>query len=487
MGGFFGVVSDDDCVGDLFYGTDYHSHLGTKRGGMAVAAPNGKITRRIHDITNAQFRSKFDDDISDFCGKAGIGVISDYEDQPLIISSHLGTYALVTVGKINNCDELANQLYESGLSHFSEIGEGEINPTELVAALINRKKNITEGIEYAQTVIDGSCSLLLLKDGKIYAARDRYGRTPVIIGEKHGAHAVSMESTAFPNLDYTLKHELGPGEIVEIDSKNVIQKHAPGNTMKMCAFFWVYYGYPSSNYEGVNTESARYRNGESLAADDGPMDIDSVCGIPDSGIAHAVGYANAAGKPYRRSFVKYTPTWPRSFMPQNQMVRELVARMKLIPVQEQIENKKLLFCDDSIVRGTQLRDTVKRLYERGAKEVHMRSACPPLLFGCRFLNFSRSRSELDLAARRAIVRLEKCSELTDKIISKYLEYGSPDYLKMVESIRKDLNLTSLKYQELHKLLDAIGIDPEKICTYCWTGRDVEQEPPQLHELTSGKH
>ena len=348
--------------------------------------------------------------------------------------------------------------------------------------LIDRKESIVDGIEYAQKVIDGSCSILVLINNKIYAARDRYGRTPVILGEKEGAFAVSMESTAFPNLDYRFKYELGPGEIVEITSKEVIQKRAPGDTMKICAFFWVYYGYPSSCYEGINTESARYRNGESMAEADRDFvnEIDSVCGIPDSGIAHAIGYANAAGKPYRRSFVKYTPTWPRSFMPQNQAARDLVARMKLIPVQEQIENKRMLFCDDSIVRGTQLRDTVVRLYERGAKAVHMRSACPPLLFGCKFLNFSRSRSELDLAARRAIARLET-REITDEVIQEYLEYGSPKYEAMVEEVRKELHLNTLKYQSLDRLIASIGIDPAKVCTYCWTGRDVEDETPACFE------
>ena len=482
MGGFFGVVADHDCVCDIFYGTDYHSHLGTKRGGLAICDPENRITRRIHDITNAQFRSKFDDEIGKFFGNSGIGIISDYEDQPLIISSKFGTYAIVTVGKINNIDELARQAFDRGFSHFSESSYGELNPTEITAMLIDRKESIVDGIEYAQKVIDGSCSILVLINNKIYAARDRYGRTPVILGEKEGAFAVSMESTAFPNLDYRFKYELGPGEIVEITSKEVIQKRAPGDTMKICAFFWVYYGYPSSCYEGINTESARYRNGESMAEADRDFvnEIDSVCGIPDSGIAHAIGYANAAGKPYRRSFVKYTPTWPRSFMPQNQAARDLVARMKLIPVQEQIENKRMLFCDDSIVRGTQLRDTVVRLYERGAKAVHMRSACPPLLFGCKFLNFSRSRSELDLAARRAIARLET-REITDEVIQEYLEYGSPKYEAMVEEVRKELHLNPLKYQSLDRLIASIGIDPAKVCTYCWTGRDVEDETPACFE------
>lgn len=480
MGGFFGVVADHDCVCDIFYGTDYHSHLGTKRGGLAICDPENRITRRIHDITNAQFRSKFDDEIGKFSGCSGIGIISDYEDQPLIISSRFGIYSIVTVGKINNVEELARSAFERGFSHFSESSNGELNPTEIVAMLIDRGSTIVEGIEYAQKVIDGSCSLLILINNRIYAARDRYGRTPVILGEKKGAYAVSMESTAFPNLDYQVTHELGPGEIVELTVDGVIQKKAPGSTMKICSFFWVYYGYPSSCYEGINTESARYRNGESMAADDADVlpEIDSVCGIPDSGIAHAIGYSTAAGKPYRRSFVKYTPTWPRSFMPQNQAIRELIARMKLIPVQEQIQGKRMLFCDDSIVRGTQLRDTVVRLYECGAKAVHMRSACPPLLYGCRFLNFSRSRSELDMAARRAIARLEK-RPLTNEIIAEYLVYGSEKYEAMVEEVRKELNLNTLKYQSLEKLIAAIGIDPDKVCTYCWTGRDVDAEAPKF--------
>ncbi len=480
MGGFFGVVSDQDCVCDLFYGTDYHSHLGTRRGGLAVSDDENRITRRIHDITNTQFRSKFDDDLPLFCGKTGIGIISDHEDQPLIISSKFGTYSIVTVGRINNIEQLAHQAFEHGCSHFSESSFGELNPTEVVACLINRQGTPVEGIEYAQKVIEGSMSILLMLNGRLYAARDRYGRTPVILGKKPGSHAVAMESSAFPNLDYQVEYELGPGEIVEVASNNFTRLKAPGPTMKICAFFWVYYGYPSSSYEGVNTEGARYRNGASMAAADGDVlpEIDSVCGIPDSGIAHAIGYSNATCKPYQRAFVKYTPTWPRSFMPQNQAVRDLVARMKLIPVPGQIENKRLLFCDDSIVRGTQLKETVDRLYERGAQSVHMRSACPPLLFGCRYLNFSRSRSELDLAARRAIERLEGC-EVTEELIQPYLEYGSPKYEAMVNEIARDLHLHSLRYQSLPKLIESIGLDPSKVCTYCWTGRDVESEAPPI--------
>jgi amidophosphoribosyltransferase len=475
MGGFFGVVSKHDCVGDLFYGTDYHSHLGTRRGGLAVTNLEGRIVRRIHDISNAQFRSKFDDDINDFIGNCGIGIISDYEDQPLIISSHLGTYAIVTVGKINNLEDLAKRALRSGFAHFSEMSGGELNPTELVATLINRKNSFEEGIAYAQELIDGSCSMLLMTGGTVFAARDRLGRTPVILGEKDGAFAVTMETTAFPNLEYSHKCDLGPGEIVQITPEMVIQKKAPGSTMQICSFLWVYYGYPSSCYEGINTEKVRYRNGELIAAmDKEDIEIDSVCGIPDSGVAHAIGYANASGKPYQRAFVKYTPTWPRSFMPQNQKVRDLVARMKLIPVEEIIKNKSLLFCDDSIVRGTQLKDTVIRLLERGAKQVHMRSACPPLVFGCKFLNFSRSRSELDLVARRAIEKIEG-GEVSDEVLQEYTKTDSEKYNKMLDIVRKELNLGTLKYQTLENLIQAIGLPKEKICTYCWDGYEPKED------------
>ena len=471
MGGFFGVVSNSSCVADLFYGTDYHSHLGTKRGGMAVTDGGGHVLRKIHDISNTQFRSKFDSDLDNLNGLAGIGVISDCDDQPLVITSHHGTYAIVTVGKINNMDELAKELFASGFSHFSESGMGSLNPTEMVAALINRRDTVVDGIRYAQSRIAGSCSLLVLSEGTIYAARDRFGRTPVVVGEKPGAMAVSMETTAFPNLDFNFKYELGPGEIVQVYSDKLIQKNAPGETSQICAFLWVYYGYPASRYLGINTETVRYRNGASMAEHEEHIEnIDSICGIPDSGVAHAIGFSNAVHKPYQRAFVKYTPTWARSFMPQNQQVRNLVARMKLIPIIEQIAGKRLLFCDDSIVRGTQLKDTVKRLYERGAKEVHMRSASPPLLYGCKFLNFSNSRSELDLAARRAIEKLEG-REPDDMMVAEYAVYGSEKYNKMVELVRRELNLTSLRYQKLERLIEAIGLPREKICTYCWDGRE----------------
>ncbi len=464
MGGFFGAVSKSDCVQDLFFGTDYHSHLGTMRGGLAVQGKKG-ITRIIHDITNAQFRSKFDDDLPKLKGTRGIGIISDYEDQPLIIGSHLGVYAIVTVGVIKNDAELAKKAFGKRATHFSEMSGGEINPTELVATIINEEATFTEGIQRAQEAIEGSCSILLLTDEGIYAARDRLGRTPIALAEKDGACAAASETCAFPNLDYRVTKYLGPGEIVLITEDGVEQKKAPGDRMQICSFLWVYYGYPASCYEGVNVEACRNRCGAALARND-DVEVDMVAGIPDSGTGHAIGYASEAGVPYRRPFVKYTPTWPRSFMPQDQSIRDLVAVMKLIPVDELIDGQRMLFCEDSIVRGTQLKDTVQRLYASGAKEVHMRPACPPLVFGCKFLNFSRSRSELDLAGRTAIKNLEgKDGVHLD-------EYSNPDsdkYCAMIENIRERLNLTTLQYQRLPDLVEAIGLPKKKVCTYCWDG------------------
>ena len=467
MGGFFGVISENDCVADLFYGTDYHSHLGTKRAGMAVTDRNGIVRRFIHDITNAQFRSKFDSDLPKLSGKCGIGVISDMEDQPLVICSHLGTYAIVTVGKINNIDELAEYLFNHGQSHFAEMSTGEYNPTEVIVSLINMKSTVEEGIAYAQEVIDGSCSVLLMIDNVLYAARDKYGRIPIVIGKRNGAHAAAVESTSLPNLDFDTECELGPGEIVKLTPNDKITLKAPGDCMQICSFFWVYFGYPSSNYEGTNTETVRYKNGELLALGD-DIDVDSVCGIPDSGVAHAIGYSNARKKPYMRALVKYTPTWPRSFMPTSQEMRNLVAKMKLVPVDHQIAGKKLLFCDDSIVRGNQFKSIAKRLYERGALEVHMRSASPPLLFPCRYLNFARSKSTLDLAARRVINTLEG-GEPTDEVLREYITAGSAKNLQMVDEIRKSLGLTTLKYQTIEKMIEAIGLPKEKVCTYCFDG------------------
>ena len=466
MGGFFGVISSEDCVRDLFFGTDYHSHLGTMRGGLASKNSNG-ITRYIHDITNSQFRSKFEDDINKMHGNRCIGVISDFDDQPLIIRSHLGTYSIVTVGRINNIDSLVEEAFGKRSSHFSEMSGGEINPTEVTAMLINKESSFTDGIARAQEAIDGSLSMLLLTDEGIYAARDRLGRTPIVLGKKPGSWAATMETCAFPNLGFKTDYSLGPGEIVTITEEGMEKKKPPGDTLQICAFLWVYYGYPASYYEGINVEAARYRCGTALARKE-DRDIDIAAGIPDSGTAHAIGFANQAGIPYSRPFVKYTPTWPRSFMPQDQTIRDLVAVMKLIPVPELIEGKRLLFCEDSIVRGTQLQDTIHRLFECGAKEVHMRPACPPLIHGCKFLNFSRSRSELDLAGRRAI------SELlgTDSGVPKeYADANSDEYKAMVEKIRERLNLTSLRYQELGDLVDAIGLPKEKLCTFCWDGAE----------------
>ncbi len=466
MGGMFGVVSRGDCVADLFYGTDYHSHLGTMRGGLAVKNGAG-FTRFIHDITNTQFRSKFEDDLARLSGSRGIGVISDHEDQPLIISSHHGTYAIATVSKVSNQEELVGEALGRKGAHFSEMTGSEVNPTQLVAHLIDQGDTIPDGIQYAQDRIDGSCSVLLLTDQGIFAARDRLGRTPLAMGEKDGAHAVTSETCAFPNLGYRTSHYLGPGEIVRISEEGVERLKAPGDRMQICAFLWVYYGYPASSYEGINVEAVRYRCGQRLAARD-EADIDLIAGIPDSGTGHAIGYANAKGIPYGRPFVKYTPTWPRSFMPQDQRVRDLVARMKLIPIRDIIEGKRLLFCEDSIVRGTQLKDIIQRIFDYGALEVHMRPACPPLVFGCRFLNFSRSRSELDLAGRRAIQELE--GEATEHL-SEYADPESERHCAMVEAIRSRLGLTSLRYQRLDDLLAAIGLPPESICTYCWSGRE----------------
>ena len=463
MGGLFGVFSNTDCVEDLFYGTDYHSHLGTMRGGLVVKNSGG-FQRFIKNITTSQFRSKFKADIKKMHGNKGIGVISDYDDQPLIISSSLGVFAIATVGKINNLEDLVAKSLKDG-AHFSEMYGGEINPTEMVATLISQGNSFEEGILEVQDLIDGSCTLLILTADGIYAARDKLGRTPLIIGEKSGSYAVAMETSSFPNLKYKIKKYLGPGEVVFINGEGIKQKIPPRNRLQICAFLWVYYGYPASSYEGINVEVVRYRCGSYLAREDDVL-IDLVAGIPDSGTAHGVGYANEANIPYSRPYVKYTPTWPRSFMPQDQLIRDKVARMKLIPIEELIKDKRLLFCEDSIVRGTQLRKAIQRLYNSGAREVHMRPACPPLVYGCKFLNFSRSRSELDLAGRRAI------KELIGKDIEDPSEYTDPDsdnYEAMVEVIRKELRLTTLKYQRLENLVKAIGLPKEQLCTFCWDG------------------
>lgn len=467
MGGIFGVASKHSCTLDLFFGVDYHSHLGTKRGGMAVHGKHGFL-RSIHNIENSPFRTKFDGDLDELEGNIGIGCISDNEPQPLLIQSHLGSFAITTVGKINNEDELIRDAFENGHIHFMEMSNGRINATELVAALINQQSSLVEGLRYAQDRIDGSMTILLLTAEGIYAARDRYGRTPIMIGKKEGAYCASFESFAYINLGYTDHSELGPGEIVLITPEGVETLSRPRDEMKICSFLWVYYGYPTSTYEGVNVEKMRYDCGRLLAKRD-QVAPDIVAGVPDSGIAHAIGYANESGIPFARPFIKYTPTWPRSFMPQNQNQRNLIARMKLIPVDALIRDKSLLLIDDSIVRGTQLRETSEFLYQSGAKEVHIRPACPPLLFGCPYLNFSRSNSDLDLITRR-VIREREGDQVSEELLADYANPDSQNYLEMVEEIRKQLDCTTLRYHRLDDLVASIGISPCKLCTYCWSGK-----------------
>lgn len=468
MGGFFGVTSKEDCVMDLFFGTDYHSHLGTRRGGMAVYGKEG-FQRSIHNIENSPFRTKFERDVEELSGCLGIGSISDNEPQPLLIQSHLGSYAIVTVGKINNEEELIRQAYENGHIHFMEMSGGRINATELTASIINQKQSLVEGLLYAQECIQGSMSILLLTPEGIYASRDRYGRTPIVIGQKPDAFCVSFESFAYINLGYHDYSELGPGEIVLVTPEGIQSLSKPRNEMHICSFLWVYYGYPTSCYEGINVEEMRYRCGGTLARRDS-INPDIVAGIPDSGTAHAVGYANASGIPFARPFIKYTPTWPRSFMPQNQNQRNLIARMKLIPVDVLIRGKSLLLIDDSIVRGTQMRETTEFLYQSGAREVHIRPACPPLLFGCKYLNFSRSKSELDLITRQ-IIQEREGDQVSEEILEDYANPDSQNYQEMVEQIRLRLNFTSLKYHRLDDLIESIGLTPCKLCTYCWSGKE----------------
>ena len=468
MGGFFGVASKEDCVFDLFFGTDYHSHLGTRRAGMAVYSREKGYDRAIHNIENAPFRTKFDKDVNQMQGNIGIGCISDYEPQPLMVRSHHGTYAIATVGKINNSDKLIRDLFASGHSHFLEMSGGDINATELVAAIVNQKENLVEGIRYAQEVIEGSMTILIMTPKGIYAARDRMGRTPVSVGRKKGAHCVSFESFAYLNLGYTLERELGPGEIAVVNPEAVTTLVQPGKDMKICTFLWIYYGYPSSSYEGISVEKMRYNCGAKLAERDN-VQPDIVAGVPDSGTAHAIGYSNRSGIPFSRPFIKYTPTWPRSFMPTIQTQRNLIAKMKLIPVQDLIENKSLLLIDDSIVRGTQLRETTEFLYQSGAKEVHIRPACPPLLFSCKYLNFSRSSSEMDLITRRILKEIEQEGREID--LKLYVNPDTPEYADMVSRIGKQLNFTTLRYHRLDDMIASVGIDRDKLCTYCWDGRE----------------
>lgn len=470
MGGFFGVASKTDCTLELFYGVDYHSHLGTRRGGMATYGENG-FNRAIHNIENSPFRTKFERDVDEMEGNLGIGCISDFEPQPLLIQSHLGSFAITTVGKINNLDRLLMLVYEDGHTHFQEMSGGKVNATELIASLICKKSSIVEGIRYVQEIIDGSMTLLLMTKDGLYAARDRFGRTPLVVGHKTDAFCVSFESFAYINLGYTDYKELGPAEIVFITPEGVETVGAPQEEMKICSFLWVYYGYPTSAYEGVNVEEMRYKCGSMLAKRDrGSVHPDVVAGVPDSGIAHAIGYANESGIPYARPFIKYTPTWPRSFMPQNQSQRNLIARMKLIPVQALIENKKLLLIDDSIVRGTQLRETTEFLYHSGAKEVHVRPACPPLLYGCKYLNFSRSKTEMELITRR-VIKDREGDDCPQEVLDEYADPCSCKYAEMVEAIRRQQNFTTLRYHRLDDLTASIGIEPCKLCTYCFDGKE----------------
>ena len=468
MGGFFGVASKEDCMFDLFFGTDYHSHLGTRRAGMAVYDREKGFDRAIHNIENSPFRTKFDKDVASMKGGLGIGCISDYEPQPLIVRSHHGTYAIVTVGKINNTNEIVEQLFKNGHSHFLEMSGGDVNATELVASVINQKPNLIEGIQYAQEVIDGSMTMLIMTPKGILAARDKLGRTPVAIGRKEGAYCISFESFAYLNLGYTSERELGPGEIALVTPEGVQTLVKPGEEMRICTFLWVYYGYPSSSYEGVSVEEMRYRCGAMLARRD-DAHPDTVAGVPDSGTAHAIGYANESGIPFSRPFIKYTPTWPRSFMPTMQSQRNLIAKMKLIPVHELIQDRSLLLIDDSIVRGTQLRETTEFLYQSGAREVHVRPACPPLLYGCKYLNFSRSTSVMDLITRRVIKEMEGTEEPAN--LARYADPESGEYSAMLEYIGKKLNFTSLRYHRLDDMIESVGIDKCKLCTYCWDGRE----------------
>lgn len=464
MSGFFGAISKHDCIMDVFYGTDYHSHLGTKRAGLAFYSVQKGFQRAIHSLEDGYFRNKFDHDINGFSGNSGIGVISDHEAQPIVVNSHMGRFAVATVSKIVNCDELEQHFLKQRRT-FSETSQGSVNPTELVAMLISECSDFVSGINNVFENVKGSCSILILTETGIIAARDKLGRTPVIAGKKKDAYAVTFETCAFPNLEFETECYLGPGEVVEITPDGINQLRKPNKKMQICSFLWVYFGYPPSFYENINVDDVRYKCGKALAKNDN-VKADFVAGIPDSGIGHAMGYSNEKQIPLKRPYAKYTPTWPRSFMPQKQETRDLVAKMKLIPNKSVISDKCGIFLDDSIVRGTQLKDNVQHLHASGIKEVHMRIACPPLIHGCEFLNFSRSRSILDLATRRVIKHLEH-NENAD--ILDYSDENSPKHLEMVENIRKNLGLTSLRYQKLSDLVDAIGLPKEKLCTHCWDG------------------
>lgn len=468
MGGFFATASKEDCVFDLFYGVDYHSHLGTRRAGMAVFSEENGFDKAIHNIENAPFRTKFTKESNEMHGTLGIGCISDFEAQPILVRSHHGTFAVTTVGKINNAGEIVDQIIKTN-THFFEMQNGEINQTELVAAIINQKDNFIDGIRYAQEIVEGSLSMLVLTPLGIYCARDKMGRTPIVIGKKDNGFCASFESFAYLNLGYTDYKELGPGEIAIMTADGIKTVVAPGKDMKICTFLWIYYGYPSSSYEGISVEKMRYNCGQALAKRDN-VKPDIVAGVPDSGIAHAIGYSNESGVPFSRPFVKYTPTWPRSFMPTHQTKRNLIAKMKLIPIHDLIEGKSLLLIDDSIVRGTQLRETTEFLYNSGAKEVHIRPACPPLVYGCKYLNFSRSTSEMELITRRVIKELEG-GDPDDKTLKEYTDPDSEKYQKMVDKICEKLHFTSLRYHRLDDMIESVGIGAEKLCTYCWNGEE----------------
>ena len=472
MGGFFAAASREACIFDLFFGTDYHSHLGTRRAGMVTYDPEEGFNRAIHNIENSPFRTKFDKEANDMKGNLGIGCISDYDPQPLLVRSRHGSYAIMTVGKINNVKELTDEIMNEGSTHFFVQSHDVINCTELTAALINHKANFIEGIQYAQERIDGSMTILILTPKGIYAARDKMGRTPVVLGQKETGFCASFESFAYLNLGYRDLRELGPGEIVVFDQNGVRTLVKPGSRMRICTFLWVYYGYPSSKYEGVSVEKMRYDCGKALAKRDKgvDIDIDIVAGVPDSGTAHAIGYANESGKPFSRPFIKYTPTWPRSFMPTIQEKRNLIAKMKMIPVHELIEGKNILLIDDSIVRGTQLRETTEYLFDSGAKEVHVRPACPPILYGCKYINFSRSNSDMELIARRVIRDLEG-GDVSPEVLAEYADPDTERYQKMQEEIGKRMKFTSIRYQRLDDMIEAIGVDRERLCTYCWDGRE----------------
>lgn len=473
MGGFFGVVSRKSCINDVFFGVDYHSHLGNRRGGLVYYDEKDGYQRQIHNIENTPFRTKFEANLTKFTGNSGIGCISDTDPQPLLVRSHLGLFAICTVGIINNAEELVKSTFSGPGHQFMAMSSGAVNSTELTAALINQCDNLVDGIRHAQDVIDGSCTILILQKDSIIAARDKVGRLPVQVGKSIQGCAVSFESFAYQKLGYQDYYELGPGEIVKVTLDGVEQLAAPGDKMKICAFLWSYYGYPNSNYEGRNVEVMRCRNGEIMARNEienGTLpDVDYVAGVPDSGVPHAIGYANYTGKTFARPFVKYTPTWARSFTPSNQEIRNMVAEMKQIPVPELIQDKKLLFVDDSIVRGTQLRETVDFLYESGAKEVHMRSACPPIMYSCKYLNFSRSNSEMELLGRRIIQELE--GNVGQAHVDEYSDATTERGQCMLKAICEQMGFDSLGYQTLDGLLEAIGLDRDKVCTYCWTGKE----------------